>query len=314
MALMTRRRSRPSSAGSAHADPAPRPVKVLQIGDGVFLRGFVDWMIDVANEKGTFDGGVAIAKARPGGSLGRFEAQENLFTVLLRGRVDGAEVVERRIVSTVQAALDPHVEWRRFLEIGVSRDLRFVVSNTTEAGIVDVREPFDPDVCPKSFSAKLAALLAARWSALGPDAPGLVTLPCELIEANGARLREIVIAHARRWGLDPAFVSWIEEKNVFADTLVDRIVPGFPSAEKETLFREWGYEDPLAVAAEPFHVWVIQAPARSPPNCRSGRLVSMSCGPTILRPTALERCVSSTAPTPHPRSPPISPASTPSRR
>ncbi len=260
MPLMTRRALSGELRGVAHADPAPRPIKVLQIGDGVFLRGFVDWMIDVANEKGTFDGGVAIAKARPGGSLRLFEAQQNLFTVVLRGRVDGAEVVDRRIVSTVQAALDPHVEWRRFLEVGVSRDLRFVVSNTTEAGIVDVPEPLDPDVCPESFPAKLAALLEARWSAHGPDAPGLVILPCELIEANGARLHEIVVAHARRWGLDPAFVSWIDEQNVFADTLVDRIVPGFPGAEKKALFREWGYEDPLAVAAEPFHVWVIQAP------------------------------------------------------
>lgn len=260
MSLLTRRLLTTDLAAVAHADPAPRPVKILQIGDGVFLRGFVDWMIDVANEKGVFDGGVAIAKARPGGFSYPFEAQENLYTVLLRGRVDGREVIDRRIVSTVQLALDPYAQWDRFLEIGVSRDLRFVVSNTTEAGIVDVEEPLDLDVCPKSFPAKVAVLLKARWSALGPDAPGLVFLPCELIEANGATLRRIVLGHARRWGLEPAFVAWIEEGNVFLDTLVDRIVPGFPAAEKEALFGEWGYEDPLAVAAEPFHVWVIQGP------------------------------------------------------
>ena len=260
MSLLTRHALSTTLEGVAHADPAPRPVKVLQIGDGVFLRGFVDWMIDVANEKGTFDGGVAIAKARPGGSSHPLAAQENLYTVLLRGRVDGREAIDRRIVSTVQLALDPFAQWRRFLEIGASRELRFVVSNTTEAGIVDVEEPFDPDVCPKSFPARVAALLRARWSSLGPDAPGLVFLPCELIEANGRTLRRIVLGHARRWGLDAAFVAWVEEKNVFVDTLVDRIVAGFPGAEKETLFREWGYEDPLAVAAEPFHVWVIQGP------------------------------------------------------
>ncbi|RBP13880.1 tagaturonate reductase [Roseiarcus fermentans] len=260
MALLTRRALSTSLEAVAHADPAPRPVKILQIGDGVFLRGFVDWMIDVANEKGIFDGGVAIAKARPGGLGHQLEAQETLYTVLLRGRVDGREAIDRRIVSTVQLALDPHTQWRRFLEIGAGRDLRFVVSNTTEAGIVDVEEPFDPDVCPESFPAKVAALLWARWSTLGPDAPGLVVLPCELIEANGATLRRVVLGHARRWGLDPAFVAWIEGKTVFLDTLVDRIVPGFPGAEKEALFREWGYEDPLAVAAEPFHVWVIEGP------------------------------------------------------
>ncbi len=260
MSLLTRRALASDLEDVAHADPTPRPIKVLQIGDGNFLRAFVDWMIDVANEKGTFDGGVAIAKARPGGSPRLFDAQENLFTVLLRGRRDGCEVVDRRIVSTVQLALDPYAEWNRFLEIGVSRDLRFVVSNTTEAGIIDVEEPLDLDACPKSFPAKVAALFWARFSALGPDGPGLVVLPCELIEANGATLRRIVLNHARRWGLGAAFVAWIEQNNVFLDTLVDRIVPGFPGAEKETLFSEWGYEDPLAVAAEPFHVWVIQGP------------------------------------------------------
>ncbi len=260
MSLLTRRALTRDLKGVAPADPAPRPIKVLQIGDGVFLRAFVDWMIDVANEKGTFDGGVAIAKARPGGSPRPFAAQENLFTVLLRGRVDGREVVDRRIVSSVQLALDPDTEWNRFLAIAASPDLRFVVSNTTEAGIVEVEEPLDPKVCPNSFPAKVAALLKARWSTLGPDAPGLVFLPCELIEANGTTLRRMVLGHARRWGLEAAFVDWIEDNNVFVDTLVDRIVAGYPEGEKATLFGEWGYEDPLAVAAEPFHVWVIQGP------------------------------------------------------
>jgi tagaturonate reductase len=260
MSLLTRRALTTTLKGVAHADAAPRPIKVLQIGDGNFLRAFVDWMIDVANEKGVFDGGVAIAQPLPQGVASLLEKQENLYTVLLRGRVGGRETIDRRVVSTVQLALDPYAQWKRFLEIAVSRDLRFVVSNTTEAGIVDVEEPLDLEVCPKSFPAKVAALLWARWSALGPDAPGLVFLPCELIEANGATLRRIVLGHARRARLDTAFVAWIETKNVFVDTLVDRIVPGFPGAEKEALFKEWGYEDPLAVAAEPFHVWVIQGP------------------------------------------------------
>ncbi len=260
MPVLTRRALTTDLEDVAHADLAPRPIKVLQIGDGNFLRAFVDWMIDVANEKATFGGGVAIAQPLPQGVAALLEKQDNLYTVLLRGRVDGRETIARRVVSTVQVSLDPYAQWNEFLEIGVSRDLLFVVSNTTEAGIVEVEEPLDLKVCPKSFPAKVAALLWARWSALGPDAPGLVFLPCELIEANGATLRRIVLNHARCWDLEPAFVAWIEAKNVFLDTLVDRIVPGFPGAEKETLFRQWGYEDPLAVAAEPFHVWVIQGP------------------------------------------------------
>lgn len=245
----------------AHADPAPRPITVLQIGEGNFLRGFVDWMIDVANEKGLFEGGVAIAQPLPTGLAAALEAQDNLYTVLLRGRVDGREVVDRRMVTTVQRSLDPHADWDTFRAIACSPALRFVVSNTTEAGIVDVVEPFDPNACPKSFPAKVAALLWARWCTLGRDtAPGLVFLPCELIEANGATLGRIVRVQADRWGFDPAFLAWIDERCVFLDTLVDRIVPGYPAAEKATLAAEWGYADPLTVAAEPFHIWVIRGP------------------------------------------------------
>ena len=218
-------------------------------------------MIDVANEKAIFGGGVAIAQARPRRlAAARSKRRTISLPCSCAAASTARESIDRRVVSTVQAALDPYAEWNKFLEIGVSRDLRFVVSNTTEAGIVEVEEPLDPAVCPKSFPAKIAALLKARFSALGPDGPGLVFLPCELIEANGATLRRIVLGHARRWGLEPALVAWIEDKSVFLDTLVDRIVPGFPGAEKEALFRQWGYEDPLAVAAEPFHVWVIQGP------------------------------------------------------
>lgn len=246
----------------AHADPAPRRIAVLQIGDGNFLRGFVDWMIDVANEKGTFSGGVAIAQPLPNGLAPALEAQQNLYTVLLRGTSNGREVVDRRMITTVQRSLDPHADWDTFRAIACSRDLRFVVSNTTEAGIVDVVEALDPNACPKSFPAKVAAILWARWNELGRDAaPGLVFLPCELIEANGATLRRIVLGHADRWGLDPAFARWIETACVFLDTLVDRIVPGYPAAEKAALAAEWGYDDALAVAAEPFHVWVIRGPA-----------------------------------------------------
>ena len=146
--------------------------------------------------------------------------------------------------------------------LAASPALKFLVSNTTEAGIVDAPEAYDPAVCPDSFPAKVAALLKARFDALGGSAgSGLVVLPCELIEGNGAMLRRIVLEHARRWGFDRACVSWIGDRCRFFDTLVDRIAPGFPREEAESLFAEWGYRDPLAVVAEPFHLWVIEAPA-----------------------------------------------------
>jgi tagaturonate reductase len=138
--------------------------------------------------------------------------------------------------------------------------LKFLVSNTTEAGIVDVVEPYNPDVCPDSFPTKVAALLKARFDAFGGAAPGLVVLPCELIKNNGATLRRIVLEHARRWGFDQASIGWISERSRFFDTLVDRIVPGFPKDEAERLFDGWGYRDPLAIVAEPFNLGVIEAP------------------------------------------------------
>jgi len=220
----------------AHASPSPRPIEILQIGEGVFMRGFVDWMVDVANEKGVFRGGVAVAAPRRHPHPPPLAAQDCLYTVLLRGRVGGVDVAERRVVTAVQAALDPYAQWDALLQLAGSRELRFVVSNTTEAGIADVPERYDRNLCPTSFPAKAAAILKARYDALGGgEAPGLVFLPCELIEANGATLRCIVLEHARRWEFDPAFADWVAEKNRFLDTLVDRIVSGYPATEAEAL-------------------------------------------------------------------------------
>src|SRR5574337_468607 len=182
-----------------HASPAPRPIEVLQIGEGVFLRAFVDWMVDVANERGVYAGGVAVAAPRRHGRPPALADQDGLYTVLLRGRENGRDISERRVVTAVQAALDPYRQWSDMLRLAASPALRFLVSNTTEAGIADAPEPYDPAACPESFPAKVAALFKARFDALGgPAAPGLVILPCELIEENGATLRRIVIGHARR--------------------------------------------------------------------------------------------------------------------
>ncbi|RBP18372.1 tagaturonate reductase [Roseiarcus fermentans] len=244
-----------------HAPLAARPVEILQIGEGVFMRGFVDWMVDVANEKGVYRGGVAVAAPRRHAEPPPLAAQDGLYTVLLRGREGGAEVSERRIVSAIQTVLDPYAQWPETIALAASPALKFLVSNTTEAGVVDIPEPYDPAVCPESFPAKVAALLKARYDALGgPEAPPLIVLPCELIEANGATLRRIVLEHARRWDFSEAALCWIGESCRFFDTLVDRIVPGFPTDEAERLFAEWGYRDPLAIVAEPFHLWVIEAP------------------------------------------------------
>ena len=262
MESLQRSRLAAGAYGVPHTPGAPAyPVNILQIGDGNFLRGFIDWMVDVCNGQGLFRGGVAIAQPLPQGIADRLAAQDGLFTVLLRGIENGQKVQSRRVVSCVRMALNPYEQWGAMRALAGDPGLRFVVSNTTEAGIVDLDEPFAPETCPLSFPAKIAALLEARYRALGGnDAPGLVFLPCELIEANGATLKRIVRLHAQRWSLGADFIDWVERSNHFLDTLVDRIVPGYPATEAAELCAAWGYEDSLVVAAEPFHLCVIQGP------------------------------------------------------
>ena len=239
-----------------------KPVGILQIGDGNFLRAFVDWMIDVANGAGLFNGEVTLAQPLSRGIADRLNEQDGLFTVLLRGVQNGKAVDDRRIVSCVKRALNPYSQWNEMLATAQDASLRFVVSNTTEAGIAYAEEAYTPGQCQVSFPAKVTALLLARFKALGGSAQsGLVFLPCELIEANGTKLKKYVLQYAAAWALPADFVAWVEKHNVFCNTLVDRIVPGFPAAEAKMLYEQFGYEDPLLVAAEPFLLWVIEGPA-----------------------------------------------------
>ncbi|MDQ7989480.1 MAG: tagaturonate reductase [Candidatus Dactylopiibacterium sp.] len=237
------------------------PVRILQIGDGNFLRGFADWLIDVANGEGHFNGRVTVAQPLDRGIADLINAQDGLFTVLLRGVQGGRKVDSRRIVSCVDRCLNPYAQWGEMVALANDPTLRFVISNTTEAGIAHVEEALT-DACPDSFPAKVASLLWARFQTLGGTAAtGLVFLPCELIEANGSKLRSIVLQHAKAWGLPDEFSDWVEKHNYFCNTLVDRIVPGYPAAEAQALCAELGYTDKLIVAAEPFLLWVIEGPA-----------------------------------------------------
>ncbi|MDQ8023498.1 MAG: tagaturonate reductase [Moraxellaceae bacterium] len=245
------------------ATPSPKPpVGILQIGDGNFLRAFADWMIDVTNGQGLFNGRVTIAQPLDRGLADKLRAQDGLYTVLLRGLQGGKVVESRRIVSCVDDALNPYADWAAMLAKAADPATRFVISNTTEAGIAYVEEALDEARCPQGFPAKVAALLLHRFKTLGGSAAtGLVFLPCELIEANGSNLRQIVLKHAQDWKLPTEFVAWVQEHNHFCNTLVDRIVPGFPAGEADAQFAEQGYDDPLMVAAEPFHLWVIEGPS-----------------------------------------------------
>ncbi len=247
----------------ASAASTLNPVRILQIGDGNFLRAFVDWMVDVTNGAGLFNGEVIMAQPLERGIADLMKAQHHLFTVLLRGVQNGEQVQSKRIVSCVKDTLNPYSQWGAMLATMQDPSLRFVVSNTTEAGIAYVEEALVDGTCPANFPAKVTALLLARFKAFGGSAQtGLVFLPCELIEANGSKLRTYVLQFAEAWKLPAEFVAWVKEHNIFCNTLVDRIVPGFPAAEAEALYAESGYIDPLMVAAEPFLLWVIEGPAR----------------------------------------------------
>lgn len=237
-----------------------RPIKVLQFGEGNFLRGFVDDMIDIANEKGCFDGDIVLVKPRKGGSLERLRRQECQYTVTLRGIVDGEPAVRSRIVTSVTDAVSAYEDYERYSGYARLDTLRFIVSNTTEAGIV-YEESDRPDMCPPdSFPGKLAIFLYERYRYFhGAPDKGLIMLPTELIDDNGARLKECVCRHAARWGLEKAFFVWLEEACVFASTLVDRIITGYPEGEDQQLWAEWGYEDHNIVTGEPFALWVIES-------------------------------------------------------
>lgn len=237
-----------------------RPIKVLQFGEGNFLRGFVDYMIDIANEKGEFNGDIVLVKPIEFGNLDRFHAQESQYTVSLRGIIDGEPAVLNRIVTSVADVVAAHEEYEKYSNFAKLDSLRYIVSNTTEAGIV-----YDPNdqlemTPPHSFPGKLAKFLYERYVHFNGDKEkGLVMLPVELIDDNGIHLKECVLKQADNWGLDDNFKNWLNEACVFTSTLVDRIITGYPREEDQKLWEEWGYKDELIVTGEPFALWVIES-------------------------------------------------------
>jgi len=237
-----------------------RPVKVMQYGEGNFLRGFVDYMLDIANEKKLFDGNIVLVKPIEYGNLDSFHQQDYLYTVSLRGRVDGKEQVSNRIITSVSGAVDAYNEYEQYAELAKSETLRFVVSNTTEAGIV-YDDTDRMELCPpKSYPGKLTKFLYERYLHFkGDSSKGLIILPVELIDDNGIHLKEIVFKLAAQWKLESAFTSWLEQACVFCSTLVDRIVTGYPKDEAEKMWAEYGYRDNLIVTGEPFALWVIES-------------------------------------------------------
>lgn len=225
--------------------------KIIQFGEGGFLRGFFDWMLAEINEKTDFDGKAVVVQPIKEGLCDTLSAQGCKYTHLCRG----VEGVDRREIDVISRCVKPYDEFDAYLALAENPDFRFVVSNTTESGIVFSAEDKPTDVPPKSFPAKLTLLLKRRFD-LG--LPGFVFLPCELIEKNGSTLKDCVLRYTSLWGYGEDFVKFIEEENIFCNTLVDRINTGFPRDEYDTL----GIDDPMLNTSEYFHLWVIEGYAR----------------------------------------------------
>ena len=246
---------------AAMAPAQERPVKVLQFGEGNFLRAFVDYFLDIANEKTDFNGSIVLVKPIEMGSLfPAFKEQDYRYTVMLRGLVDGEPVEQTRVITSVSDAVDAYRDYDRYAGYARCETLRFIVSNTTEAGIV-LDESDDMALCPpKSYPGKLCKFLYERAEHFDYAADkGLVILPVELIDDNGIQLRRCVKALAKLWNLGERFEQWLDDSCVFTSTLVDRIVTGYPRGEAEAIWQKIGYEDNIIVTAEPFGLWVIES-------------------------------------------------------
>ena len=235
------------------------PVKVMQFGEGNFLRAFVDYWFDLANEKAGWNGKCCLVQPIAPGLAKMINEQEGLYTLYLRGSENGKKVDDKRVISSVANCLNPYekADYEKMMEVAASDDLEIIVSNTTEAGI-----QYDPscqkdDCPPSSFPAKLTQILYHRYQA---GKPGIIMLACELIDNNGKELLKCVNQYIEQWGLEDGFKKYVNEDCTFCGSLVDRIVPGRIRDQEEVkaLDEKNGYEDPLTDVGEVFGVWVIE--------------------------------------------------------
>ncbi|MCH6265935.1 MULTISPECIES: tagaturonate reductase [Neobacillus] len=237
------------------------PEKVLQFGEGNFLRAFVDWQIDVMNKANLFNGSIVVVQPRGYEKVEKLNAQDGLYTLYLQGMKDGKPVKEHTLIQSINRGLNLYTEYEKYLELAQNPELRFVFSNTTEAGIAYQETDRLEDRPQKSFPGKLTAFLYHRFQAFnGDNSRGLIIIPCELIEKNGEKLKEMILQYAAAWNLGAEFVQWINDANTFCNSLVDRIVPGFPVDTITEMTEELGYQDDFVVASEQFYNFVIEGP------------------------------------------------------
>lgn len=230
-----------------------RKEKVLQFGEGGFLRGFADWMIQKMNDNGDTEISIVVVQPIKDGMCDMLEKQNCKYTHVIRG----VEGVEKTLVDSISRCVKPYDDYSKYLELAKNPDFKYVISNTTESGITYNEADKDLGAVPAdngvhtSFPAKVCALLYKRFE---EGLPGFVFLPCELIDKNGKVLKEIILRYASDWNLSEEFKTWVEKENTFCNTLVDRINTGYPKGED----MELGYEDNMVNTSEYFHLWVIE--------------------------------------------------------
>jgi len=241
--------------------PENLPEKVIQFGEGNFLRAFVDWMFHQMNKNNLFNGRVVVVQPIAEGLVEKLNEQDGLYTLILRGLKDGVPTEVKEIISSVSRGINPYKDWEEFIKCAENPEIEFVISNTTEAGIAYDKEDSIEKRPPQSFPGKLTAYLYHRFKYFNGDPErGMVIIPCELIDRNGDNLKKIVLQLADDWKLPEEFKTWLKVHNIFLNTLVDRVVTGYPKDEIESIREKLGYEDELVDTGELFHLWVIEGP------------------------------------------------------
>lgn len=236
--------------------------RIIQFGEGNFLRCFFDWQIDKLNREQGLNAGVAVVRPIDYDTVPLLNTQDGLYTSIIRGINEKGEVVkDYKIVSSIKREIPIYKEFDEYLKLAHNPEMRFIVSNTTEAGIVYSDKDRYEDRPQNTYPAKLTRLLHERFTVFNGDMEkGFILLPCELIDYNGEELKRIVLKYAELWNLGEKFTEWLLKANTWCSTLVDRIVTGYPRAEKEELTKELGYEDTFMVTGEYFYLFVIQGP------------------------------------------------------
>ena len=230
----------------------------IQFGEGNFLRAFVDYCIQILNDKTSFSGKVNIIQPLPEGMIEQLKIQNGKYNLFHEGIIQGKTIRDRMQINCVKQMNNPYQEFDQFLELAENENLTFVFSNTTEAGIVlDTKDQFT-EKPPRSFPGKLTRLLHHRYKTFNGDPSKVLhIMPSELIEQNGTKLKKIILELSKIWKLEDHFISWINQ-NHFYNTLVDRIVPGFPKKDLNFYKKELFFDDQLIVTCEPFFLWVIE--------------------------------------------------------